>query len=562
MPRLVIALSGPLASGKSELAEGLQRHFAVLLFSTREHLRARGAQGGRADQRTLGDELDKAGGRWVAEGVGALLQHKAASEDVVVVVDAVRRASQVGELRSAFGPGRVMHVHVTAAQAELERRYDARAKERGDTESYEHARSVPTEAQVEDLAPIADVVIDSTRCDGQDVLVIAAHRLGLYPRAGERLVDVVVGGEYGSEGKGNIASYLAREYGLLVRGGGPNAGHKVPFEAVHGGHPDRIALEGDAYTHHQLPSGTRTSSARILIVPGAVLNLEEFLKEASDCELEVDRLAIDPHAVVIEPDRDIPAESDLSRLIGSTARGVGAATARRIMDRGKPMRLARDIPQLQPYLRWAADVLEESFHRGERVMLEGTQGAGLSIWHGRYPWVTSRDTTATGCLAEAGIPPARVRRIIMTCRANPIRVQSPPDGSSGPMRWRGDPDSSPLEGDMTYGEIDWHEIERRSGIPYGVLTKTEKTSTTNRQRRVGEFDWVWLHRAAQLSRPTDIALTFADYLDPMNKNARRVDQLSAETRLFIDQLEAVAEAPVSLISTGFSHNRIIDRRRW
>jgi len=65
VPRLVIALSGPLASGKSELAEGLQRHFAVLLFSTREHLRARGAQGGRADQRTLGDELDKAGGRWV-----------------------------------------------------------------------------------------------------------------------------------------------------------------------------------------------------------------------------------------------------------------------------------------------------------------------------------------------------------------------------------------------------------------------------------------------------------------------------------------------------------------
>ena len=94
------------------------------------------------------------------------------------------------------------------------------------------------------------------------------------------------------------------------------------------------------------------------------------------------------------------------------------------------------------------------------------------------------------------------------------------------------------------------------------LSKTEKTSTTNRKRRVSEFDWVLLKKAAELNAPTDIALTFADYLSKKNREARRLEQLTPDTVQFIQEVERVAEAPVSLISTRFHHRSIIDRRTW
>src|SRR5579863_7977730 len=95
-------------------------------------------------------------------------------------------------------------------------------------------------------------------------------------------------GEYGSEGKGHISSYLAREYDLLVRVGGPNAGHKV-YE------------DPKPYTHHQLPSGTRRSNAQLLIGPGAVMHLADLLQEIADCKVSKERLSIDPRAMVIDP---------------------------------------------------------------------------------------------------------------------------------------------------------------------------------------------------------------------------------------------------------------------
>jgi len=92
--------------------------------------------------------------------------------------------------------------------------------------------------------------------------------------------------------------------------------------------------------------------------------------------------------------------------------------------------------------------------------------------------------------------------------------------------------------------------------------KNERTSTTNRERRVGEFDWVLLRQAASLNAPTDIALTFADYIAAENAHARRYDQLTLDTIRFIEEVERVAAAPVSLISTRFDFRSIIDRRSW
>lgn len=235
-------------------------------------------------------------------------------------------------------------------------------------------------------------------------------------------IQGVVGGEFGSEGKGHIASHLATEYDYLLRVGGPNAGHKV-YE------------EPEPYTHHQLPSGTRRCEAGLIIGPGAVLSVPKLLKEIAECGVTNDRLSIDPGVMLIE-DADIKfEEKTLKGEIGSTAQGVGSATSRKFLrTAAKPkVRLAKDSPELKPYLRETLSVLEDAFSLGKRVFVEGTQGTGLSLHHGYYPYVTSRDTSGSGCLAEAEIAPTRVRRTVMVVRSYPIRVQSPKDSTSGPM---------------------------------------------------------------------------------------------------------------------------------
>jgi adenylosuccinate synthase len=348
----------------------------------------------------------------------------------------------------------------------------------------------------------------------------------------DQLVDVLVGGQYGSEGKGNIVSYIAPEYDYLVRVGGPNAGHKV-YE------------EPEPYTFHLLPSGTRSSTAKLVIGPGAVLNVDQILQEIRECQIEADRLVIDENAMTIE-ERDRKQEQTLRRKIASTGQGVGYATARKIIGRfpGSDVRLARQIPALHPYIGDARETYERAFQQGKRILLEGTQGTSLSIHHGSYPWVTSRDTSAAGCISEAGISARRVRKIVMVCRTYPIRVGDAKEGTSGPMSR-----TIPLK-----------EIAARSRIPLRELRRTEITSTTNRPRKIGEFDWVQLRKNAELNSPTDIALTFVDYLDIKNRSAFRYEQLQPGTLRFVEEVERVAGVPVNLISVRFHSRSVIDRR--
>ena len=265
----------------------------------------------------------------------------------------------------------------------------------------------------------------------------------------------------------------------------------------------------------------------------------------------MDRLSIDPQCMIIES-ADLSAEASLVGGIGSTGKGGGAAAARRIMGRhhdgasATPVRLARDVSELAPYIRPTGEILDSAFARGERVLLEGTQGTGLSLYHGSYPHVTSRDTTTAGTLAEAGIGIHRVRRVIMVARTYPIRVMNPQGSTSGPMSQ----------------ELNWDEIARRSGIPTEELVTQEKGSVSNNQRRVGEFDWQMLRRVSELNGATDVALTFTDYLDIGNRNARRYEQLSAKTIDFVEEVEKVAGVPVSLLGTRFDVRSVIDRRQW
>lgn len=556
----VVVISGRVGAGKSTLAHGLADRYGARLVSTKELLQLvaeRNREELPAERGALqayGTRLDEeTGGAWVAEAVAARIsgagiagqepgdQGPVGEDDEPTglwVVDAVRIQEQIDQLRNALGPD-IVHVHLHSSTDVLATRYQERGESSGIKElaSYEDVAKDPTEQKVAALIDDADVAIDTVRSNRDDVLIRAAAALGLLPDADARLVDVLIGAQYGSEGKGNIAFYLAREYDLLMRVGGPNAGHKVPLPTV--------------YTHRQLPSGTQANErAKLLIGPGATIDPILLQQEIAECGVEADRLSIDPQAMIIEP-ADLEAEQTLVKSIASTGKGGGHAAARRVLrgaQRDIPVRLARDVPQLAAYIRPARVVLDDAYRKGQRILLEGTQGTALSLYHGHYPHVTSRDTTTNGTLAEAGIGPRRLRRVIIVARTYPIRVKNP--------------DTEGLTSGFMSQEISYEELAERSGVPLEEIQQTETSSVSRRARRIAEFDWDLLRHSVELNGATDIALTFADYINVKNQNAQRYDQLSDDTIRFIEEVERVSGIPVGLITTRFDIRAVIDRRRW
>lgn len=530
-------LSGPIGAGKSELAQRLCDRYGATIIKTRDLIRKQmpSVKEEREALQKAGEKLDRAdGGAWVKNALVRFIEDNAegATAGGFFVVDSIRIDGQIYAVRQAYGTA-VHHIHLDASDSELASRYAARGSKTKEFARYEDVKRSKTERNVGKLAALADTVVATDRCTPEAVLVRAIALLGLYPRSAVPLVDVLVGGQYGSEGKGNIVGHIAPEYSLLVRVGGPNAGHKVYAEPV-----------PEAYFH--LPSGTeRAPKAQLLLGAGAVIFPPKLLQEIATHQIAADRLSIDPQAMIIEPE-DIEQEKGLLDTISSTAQGVGAAVARKIMGRGGKLmpavRLAKDVLELKPFIRDSQALLEKAFVRGDRVLLEGTQGTTLGLHHGHYPWVTSRETTVAGCLADAGIASTRVRRVVMVCRTYPIRVGGP----SGHMEL----------------EITYEQLAARSGLDEKDLKATERTTTTNKQRRFAEFDWEQLHRSTLLNGPTDIALTFVDYLSKENRNAFRFDQLQLETVRFIEEVERVSGVAVSLISTNFNWRNVIDRRSW
>jgi adenylosuccinate synthase len=540
VPECIILLSGQVCAGKTTLARLLAARFGAIHVKTSECIRVHRptvARERRAMQHA-GEQLDRAtGGAWVIDALRTHLGSDGEHDSgAIVVLDSVRIAGQIEAIRRGYG-NRVLHLHLDAPVPTLAARYKRRPpSEIKELKNYRLVLENATERGVKKLARIADVVVSTDRCTEEDVLLRAASHAALFGKNFDRVVDVIVGGQYGSEGKGQVAAYLAPEYDLIVRVGGPNAGHTVWQ------HPA-------PYTFHHLPSGSNANArAELALGAGAVINVRTLLKEIADCQIEKDRLAIDPQAMIVT-DADIAAEKRFRDTMGSTAQGVGLATARRILERDKKRAkctIAENAKELVPFVRPVTEILDRHYRKGSAVMLEGTQGTGLSLYHGRYPYVTSRDTTVAGCLADAGISPSRVRKVVMVCRTYPIRVQSPQRATSGPMS----------------REINWREVSRRSGVSVSELRRSEVTSTTKRKRRVSEFDWALLRRSASLNAPTDIALTFVDYLDIHNRKASRVEQLTRDSLQFIEEVQRVATAPVSLMSVRFHSRGIIDRRRW
>ena len=340
-------------------------------------------------------------------------------------------------------------------------------------------------------------------------------------------VTVVVGGQYGSEGKGKVCAHLALagEADYMVRCGGPNSGHTVD-------------KGGAVYELLQVPAGFVNSGTRLLIAAGALISPRILLHEIELCGLDPSRLGIDGNVAIIE-EADTLAESssDLRSRLGSTNQGVGVAVARRVA-RDPSVRLAKTVPELASYVTSVTDELALAQREDRKIIIEGTQGYGLSLYHTEeWPYCTSRDTTAHSFLGEVGLG-VREYDVVMCLRTFPIRV----GGNSGPLP----------------NEIVWEELQRISGYPQPI---GELTTTTKRLRRVARFDHDLVKRAIAANCPTSIALHGADYFDYANKGVGNFDALTVTAQEWIRGLEARYEVPVWFVGTGPTVSELIDRRQ-
>jgi adenylosuccinate synthase len=328
-------------------------------------------------------------------------------------------------------------------------------------------------------------------------------------------ISVIVGGQFGSEGKGKVALALAEEMkaAIAIRVGGPNSGHTVH---------DHL---GQPMVFRQLPTAAITSTTLCVIAAGSYVDPQLLRTEMEVANLPHNRLIIHPRALPItEADKANEELGGLRDRIGSTLSGTGSAVERRVR-RTKDVVLAKDHPMLSAFVHPVDELLRERLDRGQRVVIEGTQGFGLSLLHGaEYPFVTSRDTTAAGFLSEAGMSPLDVDDIVLVLRAFPIRVP----GSSGPLP----------------REIDWATVTRESASPVPLL---EYTSVTGRIRRIARFDADIVNRAIRANCPTRIVLNHVDYVDASLHNG---DQLTQSGATFVLSVEEAIGRDINYVGTS------------
>jgi adenylosuccinate synthase len=330
-------------------------------------------------------------------------------------------------------------------------------------------------------------------------------------------VTVVVGGQFGSEGKGKVAHFFAKEQGatVAIRVGGPNSGHTVTDPS------------GETVIFRQLPTAALLPYVVCVLGAGSYIDPNILLAEVARAGLSKDRLIIDPNAMIItEHERREEKNSRLRESIGSTLSGTGAAVQRRI-ERTASVRLAKHEDRLQRFVKSVVPFLRTKLAAQERVLVEGTQGFGLSLLHSiDYPYVTSRDTTAAAFLSEAGLSPLDVDEIVLVLRAFPIRV----GGNSGRL-----PE-----------EMSWETLSSESGSSAPII---EYTSVTKSVRRVGRFHPDVVRQAIMVNRPTCIVLNHLDYVD---FSCRRSNALSEKASRFVDEVESRIDASIDYFGFGSS----------
>jgi adenylosuccinate synthase len=286
-------------------------------------------------------------------------------------------------------------------------------------------------------------------------------------------VHIVVGGQFGSEGKGHFVAQLARRLGnpAVIRTGGPNAGHTA------------YDKDGRQWKLRQIPAAAVTSHGPLGIAAGSEIDLHvlaDEIRQLDEAGHKVsERLHVDSQATIVTDEHAAVDFSQLNARIGSTGKGIGAARADRIMR----------VASLYGGEGDALDMARRHLKHGHQVIIEASQGWGLGLHAGYYPYCTSRDVRAIDAMAEVGLSPSECRTITwVVFRPHPIRVA----GNSGPLK----------------SETSWSDL----GI------EPEYTTVTGKIRRVGAWDTDLARRAMKANggpsawvRPV---LMFADYVDP------------------------------------------------
>lgn len=325
-------------------------------------------------------------------------------------------------------------------------------------------------------------------------------------------VHVVVGGQFGSEGKGKAALHFAKEFGvnISVKVSGINAGHTV------------LDANGNKHIFRILPSASVLGNITCVLSAGCCFKpslLFEEMQLMKDYNLKV---LIHPNAGIITD--EIAANEKASGLvenIGSTGTGTGIVTLRRIARNGKFIS-AKDIPELKPYIADTPEYMRRALKKNANIMIEGAQGYGLSMLGSYWPYCTSRDTTASAFIAEAGLSPFDVKNIIMVLRTYPIRV----GGNSGPL---------PME-------TTWEQVTKDARSPVPIK---EYTSVTKRLRRVAYFDPELVREAQSVNRANITVLNFLDYIWDKIPN-----EIGPNRQEFIDMVRTEAQCPVTHVGYG------------
>ncbi len=419
---------------------------------------------------------------------------------------------------------------------------------------------------------------------------------------------VVVGCQWGDEGKGKIVDVLAERVDVVARyQGGANAGH-----TVHVG--------DDEFILHQIPSGILHPDKRCLLGNGVVLDIGQFFDEfdgllARGVDAE-GRVGVSQRAHLLLPfhkalDRASEGRLKTGEKIGTTGRGIGPAyeskagrRGLRVADLGNAKRLQSVVElgvhranerlaeagmavegdlsqQVEEALAMgerlneiATDVgleIIESLTGGREVLLEGAQGTVLDLDHGTYPFVTSSNTTAGGAAIGVGIGPTRIDDVLGVVKAYTTRV------GNGPL-------PTEFQGEM-------QDRMRELGGEFGA--------TTGRPRRCGWFDAVVARYAARVNGLTGLAVTKLDVLDTLPElelcvgyktpaglttefpadtwslgdiepvletmpgwqaptgEARSLDELPANARSYLDRIEELTGAPIKMVSVGTRRSQII-----
>jgi adenylosuccinate synthase len=425
---------------------------------------------------------------------------------------------------------------------------------------------------------------------------------------------VVVGAQWGDEGKGKIVDVLAPEASVIARyQGGANAGHTVHVGSAEGDGVEEFIL-------HQIPSGILHAEKRCLLGNGVVLDLEQFFEELDGLQARgIDaepRLGISGRAhLLLEYHKRLDQASERARgagRIGTTGRGIGPAYEDKVaragvrvadlLDAGRareaiaqaaaraaerlasagaepvdPGAIVESVmarrERLLPLITDTGREITEALRRGERVLLEGAQGAMLDVDHGTYPFVTSSTTTAAGAATGSGIGPTVIDEVLGVVKAYTTRV------GSGPLPTEIEP---PL-GDRL----------RELGGEYGA--------TTGRPRRCGWFDAVVVRYAAQVNGLTGLAITKLDVLDTFDEvkictayrvgdvvhdyfpydlallgratpiyetmpgwqqptsAARTYDELPQRARDYLERLQELTGVNIAYVSVGTKREQIIER---